>query len=597
LLNFTSLHSNNNLVNSLLYLNKTAQEKYKIDFITYNEFLKILKKDQEKFLSEIFKNVTEHHNLFIHEKEIIPKSISKLVITIKNNKKRKKFQLKIEKEKPEGEADENNHSNKDLHEKNSTDEDIFQRINFDYESADYFYIDLEDILTISPENSQHMLQHLVNYMELITVNNKKLKIILSYSNLLNQTKALNLKTVEAIINIFSFSDILIFEKKDVYSLFNLIYQIKESEGSENLKTLHQIDLNGYICKTLNFVRKINKVCLFLDDFQEITILEISSAKRKIIIEKTKTLDLYPKINHTNQKLIEEYKRILSIQYIFFRSVFFGTCLSKYLENVYNKESDKKEKLKIYFSSYLAGKEITKRILEATRKNLELPLDKEFYQVKISSSMVDKAIENDKTKNKEDQFILDCTNQRSSRLKYYHPLYDGHLNLFFSSEMNRKQLKEKGFINTNGFIMYDGIYRDVMGPSPKRKNESEVEKKIYVAYKNNSFGEDSNEKLMESFKRMKVSNSPTDRKLPKLKFEYLQGGSQSKKRKFRLKPIKKNNMSNLYVNSCSNVNDSKLSQMISVDSSQYLDKELKMEIDLFKPKQNFENEDEQIQDDS
>jgi hypothetical protein len=213
------------------------------------------------------------------------------------------------------------------------------------------------------------------------------------------------------------------------------------------------------------------------------------------------------------------------------------------------------------------------------------------------------------KSKENKFILDCINERSSRLKIYHPLYDNHLNFFFSSEMNRKQLKEKGFINTNGFIMYDGTYRDVMGSSPKRKNEfnSQNVLKNYGAYKSNSHRDDSTEKLVDSFTKLKIMNSPTDKKLPKLaKFEYFfQNNLITTKGKKKLKPIKIKNSklnNNLDVDSSMNVkeNEGKNSKKGAneLKTEITIEEKKKSNLDLYVPKDKFEKiqDDEIIEDD-
>ena len=64
---------------------------------------------------------------------------------------------------------------------------------------------------------------------------------------------------------------------------------------------------------------------------------------------------------------------------------------------------------------------------------------------------------------------------------YHSLYVFHLKSFFISDLVRKELKSKGFINTQGFIMYDPMHRDVMGikTEKKKKKITNEEKKDKV----------------------------------------------------------------------------------------------------------------------
>ena len=57
------------------------------------------------------------------------------------------------------------------------------------------------------------------------------------------------------------------------------------------------------------------------------------------------------------------------------------------------------------------------------------------------------------------------------------MYDYHLKNFFSQDINRKELRDKGFINQEGYIRYDPVYRSVMGSnSMNKKTYTEEEKK-------------------------------------------------------------------------------------------------------------------------
>jgi len=606
LINNVTLQSNSNLVNTLLYLNKTSAEKFRIVLITLNELLKILKKDEEKFLITIFKIVTERNNLFFEEKEIASETKSKLTITLKNNDRIKSFQLRVENEKNEEEILK---QKQEISEKLGAppQEDIFTIINFDFKPHDYLFLDLEDFMAISPDYTEEILRYFLKYLESIISDNEKIKIILSYSNVVNLSKSLNLKTVELIMNIFSISDLLISERKDLYSLFNLIYQIKDSGDGDGIKHLPQRELSTYVSKSINFARKNNKALLIVDDFQKFTVLEISPSKNKILSERTKELHLYPKINHTNQKLIEDYKKTLSGNYTFYRSVFVGGFLSKYLKNKINIEdlrnstgltADQNENIRVYFSSFLQATEITKKILESAKNEIDLPIDNEFYLVRISGRKIEKEIERENLRLKEEKFLLDCNNQRSSRLKYYHPLCDGNLNFYFSSEINRKQLKDKGFINTSGFIMYDGFYREVIGPSPRRKNDAASDKNKQSSNRIINEGEVTNDTVNSSQSPSKIlsSNYPTDRKLPAYKFEYLQGNPTALG-KLKLKPIKKFKIS-VHSKTKSNVTgEKKLNPKNKVDPGSKIAEKCESKLDLYTPKENFTTEENIIADDS
>ena len=125
---------------------------------------------------------------------------------------------------------------------------------------------------------------------------------------------------------------------------------------------------------------------------------------------------------------------------------------------------------IIYPSYLVGIKLVKRKKECIKNWLPIPNDENFYKVKINSKALAKELEKSEDDNKEGGFILDCTNKNNSKLKEYVSLYDYHLKSFFSSQKVCKNLKEKGFINSKGFIMYDPVYRRAMGAKAKNKKK-------------------------------------------------------------------------------------------------------------------------------
>ena len=101
--------------------------------------------------------------------------------------------------------------------------------------------------------------------------------------------------------------------------------------------------------------------------------------------------------------------------------------------------------------------------------------------------------------KENGFVLDCTNKQKSKMKDYVSLYDYHLQSFFTSDLIRKELLNKGFINSKGFIMYDPVYRNVMRElnNKKKKKISEEEMKNKVMNSINKINVPSNIKEKEN----------------------------------------------------------------------------------------------------
>ena len=137
--------------------------------------------------------------------------------------------------------------------------------------------------------------------------------------------------------------------------------------------------------------------------------------------------------------------------------------------------------------------------------------------------------------KEGGFILDCTNKSKSTLKDYVALYDYHLRGFFSSQLIRKYLKNKGFIDSKGFIMYDPVYRNVMWAHCKNKKKyegDELKEKIISSIKGIDVPTRIKDKELDAKKAIEKQNVPIDKKFPYVKEsnQYKQFKKKKKKKK-------------------------------------------------------------------
>ena len=104
--------------------------------------------------------------------------------------------------------------------------------------------------------------------------------------------------------------------------------------------------------------------------------------------------------------------------------------------------------------------------------------------------------------KENKFVLDCTNLEKSKLKYYVPLFDYNLNEFFGNKLIRKELVNKGFINSKGFINYDPLYMKEIGISKNKiiQNSKSVNQNNIL--KNQMEG-NSQKKILNNMPSMKI----------------------------------------------------------------------------------------------
>ena len=128
--------------------------------------------------------------------------------------------------------------------------------------------------------------------------------------------------------------------------------------------------------------------------------------------------------------------------------------------------------------------------------------------------------------------MDCTNKSKSTLKDYVALYDYHLRGFFSSQLIRNYLKTKGFIDSKGFIMYDPVYRNVMGAQCKNTKNyegDELKKKIITSIKGIDVPARIRDKELDAKKAIEKQNVPIDKKIP-----YIKEREQKKKKRKKKK---------------------------------------------------------------
>lgn len=334
------------------------------------------------------------------------------------------------------------------------------------EEYDFLFIDLEEFINFHTKGFH--LNELAEFMKSISSIDKKPRIVLNYPNILINLNVVNLELLETIMTIMSFTDIFLFEKKECLAFFNMLNQMNYE------KDLNEKQLMEYFLKEIPHQKAyVSKLGLFLDELQMFYVVE--RKKDKILNNLNYEINLHPKINHFNQKIVDEYKKIMTINNSYFKSIFFGGYFSSY---IFTED---------HFTSFFTGAESAKRVLEIFKNKIDFPDNQDFYVIKLQKNRISKNMEQQKLKQKEEKFVLDCVNKTNSIIKSYNPLFDENLNAFFASEVIRKQLKEKGFINTNGFVLYDSSYKSVLGGPPKPKKRldtSERERHLLLAIKQN-----------------------------------------------------------------------------------------------------------------
>ena len=318
------------------------------------------------------------------------------------------------------------------------------------------------------------------------------------------------KEMKDLNNLYYLTDLYFFDNKQAIAEFDKHYKFFTSDKEKkkiNKQKLYDYFIKGIASGTKNEVDG-DKIGFFLDEFLKYFVVHAAKKKAK---KYEFDCQLYPKINHNNMNLVEDYKKIIKKNVNHYISLFITFIIS----GVTSTGSTSNE---VIIGAFLNALEIIKRKLECEKNNIVLS-EKELMKFKLSEKNLAERIKELALGSQEEGFILDCTNKEKSELKEYVPLYDYHLVYYFRSDVNKKELQKKGFINERGFIMYDPVHRKRMRPDLDRKvlNEEETYKKVEGNIKNIDVGSRIKDKEIDSSKIDHDKNRVTVKKLPKSKY--------------------------------------------------------------------------------
>ena len=331
------------------------------------------------------------------------------------------------------------------------------------------------------------------------------------------------KEMKFLNNLYYLTDLYFFDFKQAIEEFNRHYKIFTSDKpnkSINKQKLHDYFISGIASGTKKEVDG-DKYGFFLEDCVKYYVIHANKKKAK---KNEFDCQLFPKINHNNINLIEEYKNIIKKNVNNYVSIFVTFIIS----GVASTGSVSNE---VIMGAFLNALELVKRKVECEKNNINLT-EKELMKFKLSEKNLADRIQELNLGNQEDDFVLDCTNKEKSELKEYVPLYDYHLVYYFRSDVNQKELKKKGFINDKGFIMYDPVHRKRMRNDliSKKLNEEETQKKVESNIMNIDIGSRIKDKEIDSSKINKDNNLATIKKLPKSKYGIVKKKEKKTKKK-------------------------------------------------------------------
>ena len=351
-------------------------------------------------------------------------------------------------------------------------------------------------------------------------------------------KKKNEKEMKILNEIFYLTDGYFFDTRQACEIFNNHYLCFTTDKIKNKKEINKQKVFDYfitaIARGIRDEVEGNKVGLFMDNFNKYCIIYTS---KKSANKQELNAQPHPKINTHNIKLVESYQEIIMRNKNEYYSILAG--LAAHEISAGNKIS-----LEVVYPTYLICMELIKRKVEIEKNEITTINEDEIYKIKINEKTLKQEIEKLLSGDKEGGFVLDCTNKSKSKLKDYVALYDYHLSSFFSSDLVRKDLKNKGFINSKGFIMYDPVYRDVMGAECKNKKKyegDELKSKIISSIKGLDVPSRLKDKEVDAKKAIEKFMVPTDKKIPYDK-EFNQYKQNLKKKKKKKKTSGENNSS-------------------------------------------------------
>ena len=472
---YITLSSDNNLINTLLYINRAYKTKTFIEFIILNKMeFSYSTKFVKKFLQKIF----DKNYFFIIENKIldIPSKI-KFTIKILNDDNdeiisSKSFELfeinEIDFDQKEMEMDLlNDEENKnDIKYNNIL---TLEKINYNFENANYFLLDMNIINELKLPNNKDISLFIYEIIKKYP----NIKIILIINKNINNFEQNDLMFNKQLIEL---SDIIFGFQSHLNNFFNLynstiksnIREIKYDyyniyNNNENNKNKTQTIAikkprkNDLIADDKDKCRKnIPRITIIFEEFKYVTIyiqkdIHMCVDYIETFILRTKNIKNENKIEYLNSNQNK------------MAHIFIAGFLSRIIHN---------KSLRV---CVCAGDLLIKKTIKIFMKNIDYISNINDFNILVpSKKKSSKAKLNEKILKesynlflKENRFVLDCTNVLKSQKKEYNSLLDKNCLNYLLKYQNIKHLKEIGFINKNGILLKD--------PDNLRKKEIRINK--------------------------------------------------------------------------------------------------------------------------
>ena len=291
--------------------------------------------------------------------------------------------------------------------------------------------------------------------------------------------------------LYYITDIYFFDKKQAIKSFDEHYKAftaDDPKKSINSRNIYDYFIKGIATGTGQEV-PWDKTGIFLDEFNKFIIIQVT---KTVVNKQEYDCQPFPKINPHNMKEVDDYKDIIKEN----KNDLYSCFLSNIVTSM-SRSAPKCIKPEVIYPAFLTGIDLVKKKVEYKKNKIDFKEEESFYKIKKNPKVLAQELEKLSKGQKEGNFKLDCTNLITSNKKEYVSLYDYHLKNFFSSNIIRKELKDKGFIDSDGYIMYDPVYRSVMGANCNKKKFTEKEKQ---------------EKIINNIKDIKIHSRLEDKEI-------------------------------------------------------------------------------------
>ena len=320
--------------------------------------------------------------------------------------------------------------------------------------------------------------------------------------------------IQLLNKLYYITDIYFFDKKQAIKEFDIHYKAFTSDNpkkSINSKNVYDYFVKGISTGTGEEV-PCDKTGLFLDEFNKFIIIHIS---KKSVNKQEYDCQPFPKINTHNIDEVNEYKDIIKKN----KNDFY-TCFLSNMVTSMGGSAQKCISPEVIYPAFLTGIDLVKKKVESKKNKIKMQDDDiNYYKIKKHPIVLAQELEKLAKGQKEGNFKLDCTNLITSNKKEYVSLYDYHLKNYFSSKIIRKDLQNKGFIDSEGYIMYDPVHRSVMGTSntnKKKYTEKEMQEKIISNIKDIKINSRLHDKEIDTEKSAFNESVATQKRIPYIK---------------------------------------------------------------------------------